>query len=68
MAGPYNCALLGDGKKLSGTLGVVLGEIGGILTLALSVSCLVFSNLQKTSINIGDFYDLSCCNSFHVFA
>ncbi len=48
--------------------GIDLGEIGGILTLAYSLSYHVFSNLHENRMNIGDFYGLAYCNHFNPFA
>jgi hypothetical protein len=42
-----------------------LPEIGGILTQPLWASCHLFSNMHDNRMNIGDFYDLACFNSFN---
>jgi hypothetical protein len=41
------------------------GGEGGILTQPLSPSYHLFSKIQDTSMNIGDFYGLACFNSFN---
>ena len=45
-------------KRLSG------GE-GGILTQSLLASYHLFSNMHENRMNIADFYDLACFNSFN---
>lgn len=45
----------------------IWGE-GGILTQPLLLSYHLFSNMRGTSMNIGDFNDLACCNSFNCSA
>jgi len=50
------------------TFGVALGESGGILTQPFCASYHLVSNMHENRINIGDFYDLSFCNSFNCSA
>jgi hypothetical protein len=59
--------------KLPGLLGTCrailgIGGEGGILTQPLSPSYHVFSDMHKDRINIGDFCDLACFNSFNCSA
>jgi hypothetical protein len=43
-------------------------EIGADKPQPLSASYHVFSNIEETSMDIGDFYSLAFCNSFNCFA
>ena len=65
---PYNCTLSDVRKGASRDFGIALGESGGILTQPLSSSYHLFSNLHGNRVNIGDFNDLACFNSFNLSA
>jgi len=41
------------------------GGEGGILTQPLFISYHLFSNMHENRMDIGDFYDLACFNSFN---
>jgi len=68
LAGPYNRALLDLWKGVSKYYGIDLGESGGILTQPFLLSFHLFSSMHENRMNIGDFYDLACFNSFNLCA
>lgn len=41
------------------------GGEGGILNQPFELSRHVFSNMREHRMDIGDFYDLACCNCFY---
>jgi len=64
-AGPYNRALLDLWKGVSKYSGIDLGESGVILTQPFLLSYHLFTNMHENHMDIGDFYDLACFNSFN---